>query len=298
MNSETVIHATTKEKAGKEPKPFSELCLMDNYMFGVATRDIQTCKSIIEIALGIHIQEIRWKEGEKEQPGPRGKRGVRLDFIVIDDEGRFFDVEMQRKRVKDLPRRTRFYKARNDSPLLNQGEQGFEKLPDSYIIFICDFDLFGLGKYRYTFRNRCEEVPELILEDGMCTVFLNAKGTNDMEVEPELVEFMKFVRDNTCFDASDYTDERIKKMYQKVQDLKRIGAMEDGYMASEWWLEDERDEARREGWEEGHEQGHEQGEARMSALVIKLQEAGRDGEVGKAAVDVNYRKQLYEEFGM
>ncbi|MCD7739001.1 MAG: Rpn family recombination-promoting nuclease/putative transposase, partial [Lachnospiraceae bacterium] len=259
MKQEQDILTPAKEKAKRGIKPFSELCMMDNYLFSVATMDLETCKSIIEIALHIRIKEIRFKEGEKVLPGPPGKRGVRLDFVAIDGEGRLFDVEMQAHNRGNLQKRTRFYKAKRDSPLLNQGEIGFEKLPRTYIIFICDFDLFGQGRYRYTFRNHCEEDLNLVLQDEVCTVFLNTQGTNPEEVEPELVEFMKFVRDNAGESANEYTDERIRRMYDKVKHLRRVARMEEDYMESEWWLEEEREIAREEGREEGRQEGREEG---------------------------------------
>ncbi|MCD8130754.1 MAG: Rpn family recombination-promoting nuclease/putative transposase, partial [Lachnospiraceae bacterium] len=232
MISETDIQTHSKEKGTLEIKPFSELCLMDNYMFDVATLDIETCKSIIEIALHIRIKEIRWKENQKPLPGPPGKRGVRLDFIVVDEEGNWYDVEMQARDVGNLPKRTRFYRARQDSPLLNQGEKGFDKLPPMYIIFICDFDLFGYGKYRYTFQNRCREVEGLLLKDEVTTVFLNTQGNNPEEVEPELVEFLRLVKDNTGKETNEYRDNRVRMMYDKIKRLKTIAEMEVDYMAS------------------------------------------------------------------
>lgn len=41
-------------------------------------------------------------------------------------------------------------------------EKGCEyaELPDSYVIFLCDFDPFYEGKYRYTFRTACEKTEK------------------------------------------------------------------------------------------------------------------------------------------
>ena len=49
----------------KRIKPLRELNLIDDYMFDVATMDLETCKAIIELSLNIRIQEIEWKEGQK-----------------------------------------------------------------------------------------------------------------------------------------------------------------------------------------------------------------------------------------
>ncbi len=47
---------------------------------------------------------------------------------------------------------------------------------DSYIIFICLSDLFGKGRYRYSFENICKEDTEVMLNDGAKKIFLNADG--------------------------------------------------------------------------------------------------------------------------
>ena len=48
----------------KRIKPLRELNLIDDYMFDVATMDLETCKAIIELSLNIRIQEIEWKESD------------------------------------------------------------------------------------------------------------------------------------------------------------------------------------------------------------------------------------------
>ena len=55
-----------------------------------------------------------------------------------------------------LEKRARYYRSQMDMDLLLAGES-YENLPDTYVIFICDFDLFGAGRYRYTFENCCLE---------------------------------------------------------------------------------------------------------------------------------------------
>ncbi|MCD8327271.1 MAG: hypothetical protein LUC90_11530 [Lachnospiraceae bacterium] len=155
-----------------------------------------------------------------------------------------------------------------------------------YIIFICDFDLFGYGKYRYTFQNTCREVERLVLPDEVSTVFLNTQGSNPEEVEPELVEFLKFLKDNTGKNTNEYNDNRVRKTYDKIKRLKTIAEMEVDYMASSWWLIEEKEKA------------HNEGEEKMAELVRRLYEAGRNEDALRAATDKEYRRKLYEELGI
>jgi hypothetical protein len=46
---------------------------------------------------------------------------------------------------------------------LNAIEKGadYSDLPQSFVIFICTFDTFGKGRWRYTFENMCREDKEI-----------------------------------------------------------------------------------------------------------------------------------------
>lgn len=80
-----------------------------------------------------------------------------------------------------------------DMELLLAG-QSYEELPDTYVIFICDFDPFGEKKYRYTFQAKCKETENVKLKDGRTLVFLSTCGENEKEVSRELAAFLKFVK--------------------------------------------------------------------------------------------------------
>lgn len=165
----------TQQKTSEQIVPLRQLNLMDDFLFDVATVDLETCQIILELSLGITIRQIRWKEGQKVIHNLPGKRGIRMDFYVQDMDGHVFDVEMQKRNEGNIPKRTRFYQALVDAPLLKSGEKGYDRLNPVYIVVICGFDLYGLGKYRYTFENLCREVEGLALGDGCRKVILNTK---------------------------------------------------------------------------------------------------------------------------
>ena len=52
------------------------------------------------------------------------------------------------------------------------------------------FDVFYSGKYRYTFREICQETGEK-LGDGSCKIFLSTVGTNEDEVPAELIHLFE-----------------------------------------------------------------------------------------------------------
>ena len=112
---------------------------------------------------------------------------------------------------------------------------------------IMTFDLFGYGKYAYTFENRCREVPECSLLDGTVKIFLNTKGKNADEVREELIEFLNYVEDSTDEAAKEIKSERVKRIHNQVCKVKLNE--ESGVKYMQAWEEKyyEREEGKEEG---------------------------------------------------
>jgi hypothetical protein len=95
---------------------------------------------------------------------------------------------------------------------------------------ITPFDLFGYGLYRYTFQMRCEEVPELKLDDGATRIFLNTKGKHPELVSQELIELLKYMEHSTDEVSEQCKSERIQKMHRRVCRIKASEKTEVKYM--------------------------------------------------------------------
>lgn len=70
-----------------------------------------------------------------------GSRSVQLDIAAEDEDGRLYDVEVQRDPGRAEPQRARLYAALIDSQALGKGA-GFADLPESYVIFIVNGTLW------------------------------------------------------------------------------------------------------------------------------------------------------------
>ena len=95
---------------------------------------------------------------------------------------------------------------------------------------ITPFDLFGYGLYRYTFQMRCEEVPELKLDDGATRIFLNTRGKHPELVSHELIELLKYMEHSTEEVSEQCKSERIQKMHRRVCRIKASEKTEVKYM--------------------------------------------------------------------
>ena len=217
----------------KESKTLQELNLTDDFLFDVATEELENCKAIIELTTGLRLKSLKWKSGQKVIHNLPGKRGVRLDFIAESEDGRIFDVEMQNRNEGNIPKRTRFYQALIDAPILKSGERGFDKMNPLYIIIICNYDPYGKKKYCYTFDNQCKEVPGLRLGDEVTKLLLSTRGENKEEVSKELVDFLHYVTESNENGLPDECDERLKRLHESIREIKASADMEVEYMKME-----------------------------------------------------------------
>lgn len=265
--------------AGK--KAFQELHFSDAFMFAATMEDEEICRGVLERVLEMPIRQVRVRVERALLVNP-DYRGVRMD-VYADDDTRAFNVEMQTTNKGNLPRRSRMYQGQMDMVALKPGE-GFENLPDSFVIFICTYDPFGQELYRYTFDARCTETGEPI-GDGTMRIFLNTKGKHPEMVSPELVRFLKYIED-AAPDEEDGQDGLIEQIETRIASLKQERGMEVDYMLFSEMLDDEREEGRKEG------------ENRFATLSLRLLADNRYDDLKRASLDQEYREHLYESLGI
>ena len=211
--------------------------------------DKENCKGFLERALSMKIDHVEISTEKNIVYHPE-YRGVRLDVYAKDEKNTRYNIEMQVLKQPALGRRSRYYQSQMDMELLAKGCE-YAELPDSYVIFLCDFDPFGEGKYRYTFRKSCEETQKASLKDGRCIMFLNTCGENAEDVPEELVSFLKFVHADLKESQTDFQDDYVRQVQKSVTHIKGSREMEERFMLLELLMQDERREGRKEGRKEG-----------------------------------------------
>ena len=133
-------------------KTFSEripqLCLMDDEFFcAVFDGDIECTEYVLRIIMGIDNLKVKTAVVQKAEMNLRG-RGARFD-VLAEADGVYYDIEVQRTDRGAAPRRARFNSSILDTNLLNKGED-FDRLPETYIIFITERDVLKGGHHGST----------------------------------------------------------------------------------------------------------------------------------------------------
>ncbi len=226
-------------------RTLKELTIKDNFMFGAVMSKPENCQRFLELILHITIENVEVNLEHSIVYHPEYK-GIRLDVYAKDENKTHYNVEMQAIRENAIGKRARYYHSQIDMELLLSGEE-YEKLPNTYVIFICDFDPFLKEKYCYTFDNRCLEDKDLSMQDGVKSIFLSTRGKNRNEVSKELVNFLDYVKADLEESTKDFQDDFVRQLQSSVQSIKLSRKMEEKFMILHEMLRDERAEGKAEG---------------------------------------------------
>ena len=116
---------------------------------------------------------------QKDYKNLQGRSAV-MDCVARDSTGKQFDVEIQQDNEGASPKRARYHSGLMDMNTLNPG-QDFEKLPESYVIFITRDDILGYGLPIYHIDRQIKELNEAF-QDEAHIIYVNSKKQDDTQL--------------------------------------------------------------------------------------------------------------------
>ena len=176
-------------------------------------------------------------------------RSVRLDILATDSEGRRINVEIQRSDRGAGRRRARYLSSMMDANLLDKGED-FDRLPETWVIFITERDVIGHGKPLYRFERRLAGTGESF-NDGSHILYVNGSYRDDTPVG-------RLMHDFSCTNPQDM---HYGLLAERVRFFKES---KEGVAIMCKAIEDMRNQERRESMEET-----------MRAVALRMLQAGK-----------------------
>ena len=231
-------------------KPIEELTFTDDFLFGRVMQDPEICKGLLERLLEIKIDKIEYPTLQKTISPHYKSKGIRLD-VYVEDSNRVYDIEIQNVLDENLAKRTRYYQSMMDIDLLLKGKN-YTELKESFVIFVCKEDFFGLNLPCYSFSNICKENPDLQLGDESHKIIFNASAfANEKNLEKKSI--LEYIVDKKS--TSDFTN----KLDDLVELTKINELFRSDYMA--WGLAefDAEQRGKKAGYSEGLSDGISQG---------------------------------------
>lgn len=218
--------------------PFEELSIIDDYMANAAASDLRVGKQfsrtlaegLLQIKLGENIRVNIQRAIVGDTPF---KRGIRLDIEVLEYKAdvnnslpvSVYNIEPNKRRDIDIVKHNRFYQAKTDSRNLNSGEKDFINLPNLFVIMITNYDPFGYDYMLYTIRNKCEEIPELEYEDGLCFLYFNTTGSRGGS--KDLKSLLTYIQNSS---SKNVTNDIIKQLHEYMCQVKESPEVRAEYM--------------------------------------------------------------------
>ena len=170
----------------------TEYSLLDDKVFKIFMEDKEIAKIVIEILLDKKIKDLEYVNTEKEVTGLGMERTIRYDVLCKDAEEKYYDVELQVVKQDDLMERFRIYQSLLDKYTIRKREKEYIKVRETFIIFICNFDLFEDGLAEYNIVNYCIENKK-ICNDKTNKKIINLKG--EKIKNPKVKELIKLFKE-------------------------------------------------------------------------------------------------------
>ena len=133
--------------------------------------NVRLVEELLNGVLGRSDFRVITVETEKKFPALLLQKSVQLDVLATLDDGSKVNIEIQIRETGADPFRSRFYHSIMDTNHLRRGES-YNDLPYTYVIFITDKDIFGLGERIYTFTDFDIRL-NLPLNNGQYTIYVN-----------------------------------------------------------------------------------------------------------------------------
>ena len=114
-------------------------------------------------------------------------RGVRFDVLAEDSEGKLYDCEVQRANEGATPRRARYNSSMMDSRELAKGAE-FSELPETWVIFITENDIYGAGYPLYHVERIVQELQRPF-DDGAHILYVNGSNREDTQLGRLMQDF-------------------------------------------------------------------------------------------------------------
>ena len=222
----------------------------DGFMRVVFRGQMPLAQRVLRAVTGIGDLVLEGMETERDLKRLAGARSVVLDVWGRDSEGREYDLEIQRPysgaKPKHKPKRARYHASAMDVEVLLKGHD-FDRLPESYVVFVTEEDFFGDGAGVHAFE-RFDASTGAPLGDGSHVLYANAEYNGDDELGALLRDFLR----------ADPEEMETRELAERVRYLK-----EDPEGVAEMCsvMEEIRQEGVQLGLAEGREQGMAEGRA-------------------------------------
>lgn len=165
-----------ERKHAEDLQRLSALRLLDDDFMNKVFEDKACAEFLLQIILQRSDLKVAQVHVQYEVKNLQG-RSARLDILAVDEENRVYNIEIQRDDRGASVKRARYNSSLIDANITEPGEQ-YEKLNETYVIFITEHDVLKGGRPIYRIERIVQETGESF-RDGTHILYVNAQIKDD-----------------------------------------------------------------------------------------------------------------------
>ena len=202
---------TFEERKAWYIEKIKNLTMMSDILARNVLKDRECCEYILRIIMNDSMLTVLDNQVQVDYKNLHGRSAV-LDCVAKSGDGRLFNVEIQQENEGAIPKRARYHLGLMDMNVLNPGEF-FDKLPETYIIFIAQDDTLG-------YRLPIAHVDRIIKENGAefgdesHIIYVDSSKHEDTELG-------RLMHDFHCKAASDMQDGVLAKRIFELKESEK-----------------------------------------------------------------------------
>lgn len=227
---------------------------IDDIFFEVLADDKDVCQEMLRTIMEddrLIVTDVIVQSSERNLYG----RSVRLDALCILGDGTKCNFEVQRSDNDNHVKRVRYNASVITARETDVGSK-FENIPELYIIYISEFDVFAERKTIYHIEKTIHETGTII-DDGVHEIFVNTAIDDGSPIS----DLMR------CMGQKEVNNEHFPCLSNRVNYLKNT---EGGTRVMCEVMEKYTTEARNEGWTKGRAEGRMEGNIDAVVNMLKL----------------------------
>ena len=189
---------TPEERHQKDLEALEKLRpLDDTFMRELFRNDLELAQFMLRIILSKPDLILTKEETQYDLQHIYGNRSVTLDVFGIDSKGKQYDCEVQKADDGADPKRARYHSAAMDVDNL-EARGKFKDLPDTYVIFFTENDVFNKGLPIYLIE-RINKSTGNSFDDGEHIIYVNGAYNNENDTS----DLAKLIHDFRCSKGED-----------------------------------------------------------------------------------------------
>lgn len=190
--------------------------LLDDDFMNKVFEDIACAEFLLKIILQRNDLRVKQAHGQHDIKNLQG-RSVRLDILAVDEENHVYNIEVQRNDKGAGAKRARYNSSLIDANVTEPGDK-YEKLNETYVIFITENDVLGGGQPIYHIDRTIKETGALF-GDEPHILYVNSQIKDNTVLG-------RLMHDFSCTKADDmFYPMLAKKVRYFKEDVKGVAIM-------------------------------------------------------------------------